>query len=209
MFVKICGITNPVDAELAVAAGADALGFNFWPGSQRYLDPRNAAGWLRELPKGIVRVGVVVNPTEPYAKMIAAMDGIDLLQLHGAESPEFCLGLAKAGIKLWKAIPMTGPDTVLAEFHTDRLLLDAVACGSFGGTGTPFPWKWARDLIGANRHCEFILAGGLTPENVAGAVNYTRPFGVDVASGVEASSGRKDIYRVRDFIAAARSVDSV
>jgi phosphoribosylanthranilate isomerase len=205
MFVKICGITNQVDAELAIAAGADALGFNFWPGSRRYLGPAKAADWIRELPDTVIRVGVVVNPTESYATTIAAMDGIDLLQLHGAESPEFCRNLVEADIPLWKAIPMTGPGTWLPHYYAERILLDTVAGGKFGGTGVPFPWNWARDPITANPTLEFILAGGLTPENVCRAITESRPFGVDVASGVEGRCGRKDIYRVRDFIAAARS----
>jgi phosphoribosylanthranilate isomerase len=205
VFVKICGITNQVDAELAIAAGADALGFNFWPGSRRYLEPAKAADWIRELPTFVIRVGVVVNPTESYATTIAAIDGIDLLQLHGAESPEFCLNLVESGIRLWKAVPMTGTGTSLPDYHAERILLDTVAGVKFGGTGMPFPWSWARDLVTANPTLELILAGGLTPENVGRAITESRPFGVDVASGVEGRSGRKDIYRVRDFIAAARS----
>ena len=205
MFVKICGITNPADAEGVIAAGADALGFNFWPGSERYLEPAEAAEWIRKLPDTIIRVAVLVNPTPAYAKEIAAIDGIDCLQLHGAESPEFCQSLVKAQITLWKAVPMIGRDTPLPDFHTNRLLLDTPAGTKFGGTGTSFPWSWARDLIVANTAREFILAGGLNSENVAEAVDQARPFGVDVASGVEIVTGRKDIYRVRDFIAAARS----
>jgi phosphoribosylanthranilate isomerase len=205
MFVKICGITNQVDAELAIAAGADALGFNFWPGSRRYLEPAKAAHWIRELPDTVIRVGVLVNPSESYATTIAATGGIDLLQLHGAESPEFCLHLVEADIPFWKAIPMTGPGMWLPDFHAGRILLDTVVGEKFGGTGVPFPWSWARDLITANPTLELILAGGLTPETVGRAIAKSRPFGVDVASGVEGRSGRKDIYRVRDFIAAARS----
>jgi len=205
MFVKICGITNQVDAELAIAAGADALGFNFWPGSRHYLEAAKATDWIKELPHTIVRVGVVVNPSESYAMTIAATDGIDLLQLHGAESPEFCLNLLEAGVVLWKAIPMTGPETWLPDYHAKRIVLDTFAGRKFGGTGVPFPWAWARELITANPALELILAGGLTPENVNRAITESRPFGVDVASGVEGRSGRKDIYRVRDFIAAARS----
>ena len=206
MFVKICGITNQVDAELAIAAGADALGFNFWPGSRRYLEPAKAAGWIGELPDTVVRVGVVVNPTQSYATTIAAIDRIDILQLHGAESPEFCRNLVEAEIPLWKVIPMTGPGMWLPDYHVERILLDTVAGGNFGGTGVPFPWSWARDLIMGNPTLELIVGGGLTPENVVRAITECRPFGVDVASGVEGRSGRKDVYRVRDFIAAARSV---
>jgi phosphoribosylanthranilate isomerase len=205
VFVKICGITNPADAEVAIAAGADAVGFNFWPGSERYLEPAEAAEWIRDLPDTVTRVAVLVNPTPAYAKEIAAIDGIDLLQLHGAESPEFCLSLTETQVALWKAVPMTGRDMSLPDFHTNRLLLDTAAGQRFGGTGTPFPWSWARDLIVANPAREFMLAGGLSPENVAEAIGQARPFGVDVASGVEALPGRKDIYRVRDFITAARS----
>jgi phosphoribosylanthranilate isomerase len=206
VFVKICGITNPADAEGVIAAGADALGFNFWPGSERYLEPAEAAHWITELADTVIRVAVLVNPTLAYAKEIAAIGGIDLLQLHGAESPDFCLSLVEAQVPLWKAIPMTGRDIALPDFHTNRLLLDAGVGPKFGGSGTSFPWSWARNLILANPAREFILAGGLRPENVAEAVNQARPFGVDVASGVETQLGRKDIYRVRDFIIAARSV---
>jgi phosphoribosylanthranilate isomerase len=205
VFVKICGITNPADAEAIIVAGADALGFNFWPGSERYLEPRDAREWIRHLPNTITRVAVMVNPSPAYAKEIAAIDGIDCLQLHGAEPPEFCQSLLEAQITVWKAVPMVGQGMPLPDFHTNRLLLDTAAGTKFGGTGIPFPWSWARDLIVANPAREFILAGGLNPENVAEAVNQALPFGVDVAGGVEALSGRKDIYRVRDFIAAARS----
>ena len=206
MFVKICGITNLADAEAAIVAGADALGFNFWPGSERYVEPAAAVPWIRELPDTISRVAVLVNPTPAYAKEIAAIGGVDCLQLHGAEPPEFCLRLVEAQIPLWKAIPMTGRDMSLPDFHTNRLLLDTVVGTKFGGTGTSFPWSSACGLIVANPAREFILAGGLNPENVAEAINQARPFGVDVASGVETRSGSKDIYRVRDFISAARSV---
>ena len=205
MFVKICGITNRADAEAIIAAGADALGFNFWPGSERYLEPADAAEWITDLPDSVIRVAVLVNPSLAYAKEIAAIDGIDSLQLHGAESPEFCLSLVEAQVPLWKVVPMIGRDMQLPDFHTNRLLLDTAAGTKFGGTGTPFPWNWARDIIVANIAREFILAGGLNSENVAEAVQQARPFGVDVASGVETAPGRKDIYRLRDFIAAARS----
>jgi phosphoribosylanthranilate isomerase len=205
VFVKICGITNPADAEAIIAAGADALGFNFWPESERYLEPADAAEWITELPASVFRVAVLVNPSPAYAKEIAAIEGIDCLQLHGAESPEFCLSLIEAQITLWKAVPMINRNRPLPDFHTNRLLLDTAMGVRFGGTGTPFPWNWAHDLIMANRSREFILAGGLNSENVAEAVAQARPFGVDVASGVESAPGRKDIYRVRDFIAAARS----
>ena len=139
MFVKICGITNPADAESSIAAGADALGFNFWPGSERFIEPDQATEWISELPDTVSRVAVLVNPTLAYAKEIAEIGGIDLLQLHGAESPDFCLSLVEAQIPLWKAIPMTGRDMPLPDFHTNRLLLDTGVGPKFGGTGTSFP----------------------------------------------------------------------
>ena len=114
------------------------------------------------------------------AKEIAAIDSIDCLQLHGAESPEFRPSLIEAQITLRKPFPMIDRDIPLPDFHTNRLLLDTVAGTRFGGTGRPFPWNWARGLISANTGREFILAGGLNSENVAEAVNQTRPFGVDV-----------------------------
>jgi phosphoribosylanthranilate isomerase len=158
------------------------------------------------LPDTVIHVAVLVNPTPAHAKEVAAIDGIDCLQLHGAESPKFCRSLAEAQIPLWKAISMTGRAMALPDFHTNRLLLDTGLGPKFGGTGTSFPWSRARDLIVAKPGLEFILAGGLSPENVAEAVNQARPFGVDVASGVETRPGHKDIYRVRDFISAARLV---
>ena len=146
-----------------------------------------------------------MNPNSAYAKENAAIHGIDCLELPGAESREFRLSLVEAQITLWKAVTMMGRGSPFPDFHTNRLLLDTVAGTKFGGPGRPFPWNWARDLIVANRDRQFILAGGLNSENVTEAVNQTGPFGVDVASGVETAPGRKDIYRVRDFIAAARS----
>jgi phosphoribosylanthranilate isomerase len=109
VFVKICGITNPADAESSIAAGADALGFNFWPGSERFIEPDEATEWISELPDTVSRVAVLVNPTLAYAKEIAGMGGIDLLQLHGAESPDFCLSLIesaaagyRSGGEIWR-----------------------------------------------------------------------------------------------------------
>ena len=176
MFVKICGITNPADAEAIIAARADALGFNFWPGSA-LPEAAEAAEWITGLPASIIRVAVFVNPSSAYAKEIAAIDGIDCLQLHGAASREFCLSLVEAQVTLCKAVPMIGRDIPLPDFHTNRLLLDTVAGTKFGGTRRPFPWNWARDLIVATRDRQFIFAGGLNSENVTEAVNQTRPFG--------------------------------
>lgn len=205
--VKICGITNPADAQAAIAAGADALGFNFFPGSKRYLDHVAAAGWLQEVPATVKRVAVVVNPTMEEALAIAALPFVDGLQLHGREMPAFCAALAAAGIRFWKALAV--PDSGAIEepdgFATRTIVLDAQNEGGFGGTGRSFRWPIARELVGRHRNLRFVLAGGLSPENVAEAIALVRPFGVDVTTGVELSAGRKDPGKLRAFIAVAKA----
>jgi phosphoribosylanthranilate isomerase len=163
--------------------------------------------WIAELPGGVEKVAILVNPTRGEAEALAGALGITALQLHGTESPEFCRGLMEAGIRFEKAIPESSLDCLAncADFSTPTVLLDSGGPGQFGGSGRTFPWKKARTFIEANRHLRVILAGGLTPENVAQAVATVRPFGVDVTTGVEAAPGRKDHDRMRAFIAAARA----
>ena len=206
MRIKICGLTTPQDAAAAIQAGADALGFNFFPGSKRYVQPETAAAWIEELPANVEKVAILVNPIWPEATKIAAMSGITALQLHGAETPDFCRRLRESGVCFAKAVPVTDAASVadLPDFHTPTLLLDSAARGQFGGSGKTFPWSVARDCVRSRPDFQVILAGGLTPENVADAVAIVRPFGVDVTSGVESFPGRKDHGRMRDFIAAAR-----
>ncbi len=205
--VKICGLTNAADTAAAIAAGADALGFNFYPGSKRYLDHATAADWLREVPGSVRRVAVLVNPTLAEALAIAALPFIDGLQLHGTETPEFCRALAAAGVRFGKAIPV-GASRLLSDataFATRTLVLDTQNESGFGGTGSTFPWPIARALVERERALRFVLAGGLTPENVAGAIAVVQPYGVDVTSGVELVPGRKDHGKLRAFLAAARA----
>jgi phosphoribosylanthranilate isomerase len=204
---KICGITNREDARAAIEFGADALGFNFFSGSRRYL-PVTAAEWIAELPAEIVKVAVLVNANWEEAIALAATPFIDALQLHGTETPEFCQRLAEKGIQFAKAIPVTRtrPLRNLPEYFTRTLVLDSSEAGEFGGSGRTFPWEMARDFIQANPSLRVILAGGLTPENVARAVDFVRPFCVDVTTGVESSPGRKDHGLLRAFIAAARGL---
>jgi phosphoribosylanthranilate isomerase len=203
--IKICGLTTPQDARAAIAFGADALGFNFFPASKRYVG--REALWIAELPGGVEKVAIVVNPTRDEAKALAGALGITSLQLHGTESPEFCRDLMEAGIRFEKAIAVGGPGSLAdcPDFSTRTVLLDSGGAGEFGGSGRTFPWKIARDFIEANRHLQVILAGGLTSKNVAQAVATVRPFGVDVTTGVEAAPGRKDHDQMRAFIAAARA----
>lgn len=204
--VKICGLTTPQDAAAAIEFGADALGFNFYPGSKRYLRMEVAGEWIAALPGQVEKVAILVNPSWDEARAAAATGGVTALQLHGAETPEFCRRLMEEGIRLEKALPVTGPDSLanVPDFFTPTVLLDSGGAGEFGGSGRTFPWGIARDFVQAHPHLRVILAGGLTPENVAEAVAMVRPFGVDVTSGVESAPGRKDHTRLRDFIAAAR-----
>ncbi len=205
--VKICGITNLADAQAAIAAGADALGFNFFPGSKRYLDRALAVGWLEELPRTVQRVAVVVNPTMEEALAIAALPFIDGLQLHGSETPVFCAALAAAGVRFGKAlaVPQSGAIAAPAGFATRMIVLDAENESGFGGTGRSFRWPLARALIERHRDLRFVLAGGLSPQNVTEAITLVRPFGVDVTTGVELSAGRKDADKLRAFVAAAKA----
>jgi phosphoribosylanthranilate isomerase len=205
--VKICGLTTPQDAAAAIEFGADALGFNFYPGSKRYLRMDPAGEWIAALPRSVEKVAILVNPSWDKASAAAAMAGITALQLHGSETPGFCRRLMEERIRFEKAIPVTGPDSLanVPDFLTPTVLLDSGGIGEFGGSGRTFPWEIARDFVLAHPHLRVILAGGLTPENVAEAVAMVRPFGVDVTSGVESSPGKKDHDRLRDFIAAARA----
>jgi phosphoribosylanthranilate isomerase len=205
--VKICGLTTPQDAAAAIEFGADALGFNFYPGSKRYVRMEIAGEWIAALPDSVEKVAILVNPSWDEAKTAAAMPGITALQLHGTETPEFCRRLMEERIRFGKALPVAGADSLakVPDFFTTAVLLDSGGAGDFGGSGRIFPWEIARDFVRSNRHLRVILAGGLTPENVAEAVAMVRPFGVDVTSGVESSPGRKDHGRIRDFIAAARA----
>jgi phosphoribosylanthranilate isomerase len=204
--VKICGLTRPADAVAAIEFGADALGFNFFPGSRRYLPIGASRDWIAALPEGTVNVAVLVDPDWSEAMSAADLPGITALQLHGRETPGFCRRLAEEGIRFAKALPVTN-EASLAEsppYSTRTIMLDSARAG-FGGSGQTFPWEIAREFVKANPEFRVILAGGLTPENVANAVALVRPFGVDVTSGVESSAGVKDHGRLRAFITAARS----
>src|SRR5437763_6108506 len=204
--VKICGITNAADAEAAIEFGADGLGFNFFRGSKRYLPVDAAKGWMAELPPEIVKVAVVVDAGWDEAISLAALPFISALQLHGSETPDFCRKLAVERIRFAKAVPVTTPNSLRDRpwFFTRIIVLDSARTGEFGGSGRTLPWEIAREFVEANPDLRVILAGGLTPENVAGAVKAVRPFGVDVTSGVESAPGRKDRGLLRAFIAAAK-----
>ncbi len=205
IFVKICGITNELDALAAIEAGADALGFNLVPQSKRYIDIEKAASWIDKLPRDICKVAVMADPNWEDACRIGQLPFLDALQLHGGESPEFCRRLADAEIPFAKAVPVTASKSLadLPNYFTDTMILDSSAGGAFGGTGKPFPWKFAPEFVRHHPRITVILAGGLNPENVAEAVSVVRPRGVDVTTGVEESPGRKDHSLIRAFVQAA------
>ena len=204
--VKICGLTTPEDATAAIEFGADALGFNFFPGSRRYLPIETSRDWIAALPAGMAKVAILVNPSLAEAVAAARLPGITALQLHGAETADFCRELKEQGIRFAKAVPVMERDSIrnLPSFSTRIIVLDSSRAGEFGGSGRTFPWAIAHEFVEAHPELRVILAGGLTPENVAEAVAAVRPFAVDVTSGVESSIGRKDHGRLRAFINAAR-----
>jgi phosphoribosylanthranilate isomerase len=202
--VKICGITNAADGQAAVEAGADALGFNFYEKSPRYVALETAAEISRGLRPFIMRVGVFVNAPEEFVTHAIADCGLTMLQFHGDETPEFC---TQFGLMSMKAFRMHGPETLeeLPKYETDAYLLDAYSSTTLGGTGEKFNWNLAVEAQKFGK--PIFLAGGLTPENVADAIRQVRPFGVDVSSGVERSPGKKDHAKLKAFIAAARGVE--
>jgi phosphoribosylanthranilate isomerase len=200
--VKICGITNLADARAALEAGADMLGFVFCESSPRYVPIETAAAMARELPPHAVKVGVFVNPPEPLVTRAILECGLNLLQFHGDEPPEFC---TQFGLMSVKAFRVRDAESLrlLSRYPTDAWLLDTFVPGREGGTGQTFNWELAVEAQKLGK--PIFLAGGLTPENVADAVARVRPFAVDVSSGVEAAPGRKDPAKVRAFIRAAKS----
>jgi phosphoribosylanthranilate isomerase len=208
VLVKICGLTRPEDAALAVELGADALGLNTFPGSRRFVDLRAEEGWLRELPASVCRVAVMVNPPRDEVARVLALPFIDMVQLHGDEDEEFCAALAGTGAEFIKAIRVGDGSMLetLAAYGTRRILLDAMVKGQYGGTGRTFDWELADEARRRHPGLSIYISGGLNPGNVASAVSRVRPFAVDVAGGVESSPGVKDPVRMRDFIQAARGL---
>ncbi len=200
--VKICGITNEEDALAAVEAGAEALGFNFYRRSPRYVTPGEARRIVERLPERVLCVGVFVNEDASEVRRVVAEAGLGAAQLHGDESADYCRGLG-GGMTIKALRVGEGFDLGrVAQFGTDAVLLDAFSGEAFGGTGRTFDWDVARRACGLVP--KLFLAGGLTPSNVAEAVRAVRPLAVDVCSGVETAPGRKSPSLVKNFIEAAR-----
>jgi phosphoribosylanthranilate isomerase len=206
-YVKICGITNSGDAEAAIECGADALGFNVFPRSRRYIDLKAARGWIEALPGSVARVLVDVNPSLEQACEWSLDRTFHAVQLHGENWRPFAARLAETQKPLIAAISVEDETSVVALdwFNGFAFLFDGYRAGDFGGTGETFSW----DLL--RKHPvprPIILAGGLTPENVAAAIQTVDPYAVDVASGVEEKPAKKDRNKLRDFIAAVKATKS-
>jgi phosphoribosylanthranilate isomerase len=203
--IKICGLTSPSDAEEAVAAGAWALGLIFWPGSKRRCELSAAVEIAAALRRRAEIVGVFVNAKLDEVAAIADAAGLTMLQLHGDEGPAYCSEAARrTGCKVIKALRVRGRADIQAarQFHTDYHLLDSYRHDQPGGTGETFAWELAR---GHRGKVPMILSGGLTPDNVAEAIAFVRPYAVDVASGVERAPGRKDLHKLQAFAEAVRA----
>jgi phosphoribosylanthranilate isomerase len=200
--IKFCGITRARDAELAVAAGAWAVGMVMWPGSPRAVELERAAEIAGAVRRRAEIAGVFVNPTLDELARTADTVGLTLIQLHGQEGPAFCAEAARrTGCKVIKAVRVRSGAEIqtVAKFHTDFHLLDSYVPGLPGGTGETFAWELAR---GDRTGVPMILSGGLAPGNVAAAIEAVGPFAVDVSSGVECAPGQKDGELLRRFAEA-------
>ena len=199
--VKVCGITNKDDAWAAVELGADALGFMFYRRSPRYVRPERAREIIERLPPFVTTVGVFVNEEKEKVKEIIEVSGVVAVQLHGEESPAYCASFRNVKvIKAFRVSDDFDPER-LGDYEVSAYLLDAYQKDAYGGTGKTFSWEMATR---AKRYGRIILAGGLTPENVAQAIREVAPYAVDVSSGVEHAPGVKDREKVRRFLARAR-----
>jgi phosphoribosylanthranilate isomerase len=206
--IKFCGITTPSDAELAVSAGAWALGLIFWPHSPRRCRTEAAAEIGAAMKRRVEVVGVFVNPSLDEVARRAEEAELTMLQLHGDEGPAFCSEAARrTGCRVIKAARVrSGADIqAVSTFHTDFHLLDSYAAGKPGGTGETFAWEIARAHRGPS---PVILSGGLDADNVSEGIAAVHPFAVDVASGVELAPGRKDPKKLEAFASAVRSTAS-
>lgn len=199
--VKICGVTSAEDARAAVAAGADMIGLNFYPRSKRFISLERAREIVAALPAGVWKVGVFVNASREDIERVQAALQLDAIQLHGDEPPEMTQGFAVPVIRTLKLCAAGDAGRGLARVRADYYLCEGDAGAAYGGAGATFDWEWAREVPRER----LVVAGGLTPENVAAAVRMLRPFAVDVASGVESAPGVKDPARMAALVAHAKA----
>jgi phosphoribosylanthranilate isomerase len=199
--IKICGITNMKDARAASDSGADALGFIFYKDSKRYVAPETAKDIISGLPPFIAKVGVFVNSDLDEILAIKDKTGINVAQLHGDETPEFCMSVPFKVIKVIRIHDKSDIDQ-LAQYSDQDILFDTYSNIEYGGTGESFNWEILKDLS-LSKH--IILSGGLNPDNVLDAVKVVRPYAVDVSSGVESEPGKKDHKKIKKFIEAIKN----
>jgi len=201
--VKICGLTTIDDIVNAVTSGADALGFNMFPASPRFVPEDQLSELSKSVPPFISKVGLFVNADASKVEALAAKAKFDLLQFHGDESDDYCAQFGLPFIKVVRLSPVMSLDEEIKKFpNSHGILVDAHDEVLFGGTGKTLDWS---NLLEIDQ--PLILAGGLTPENVATAISQVKPFAVDVSSGVEVSKGVKDPKKIRDFMVAVRNAD--
>jgi phosphoribosylanthranilate isomerase len=200
--VKVCGITNVADARVAAEAGADAVGFIFAE-SPRRVGTEEARRISIALPENVLKVGVFVNAPPEEVLRTAAEAGLDMVQLHGDETPETVAAVRAGGLPVMKAIRVRNVDDLadVERFDADLLLLDAYSEEARGGTGERFDWEVAKSLKGRGN---IVVSGGLAPENVREAVDFFEPYGVDASSSLEDAPGEKNEESVRRFIVAAK-----
>jgi phosphoribosylanthranilate isomerase len=200
--VKICGITNPDDARVAIEAGADMIGLIFYPPSPRYVTPEQARPIVEHLPPESPAVGVFVNETAETIAHIAAVSGIQKVQLHGDEAPSVCAAVTLPVIKAFRFTEHMRPEMMAGYETVDAFLVEGFHEKLYGGGGAMADWQQVATLHGYGR---IMLAGGLTPENVRQAIQVVQPYAVDVGSGVEASPGQKDRQKVWAFVQQAKA----
>jgi phosphoribosylanthranilate isomerase len=201
--VKVCGITSYSDAAFALDQGVDALGFNFFPRSLRYIDPAKARSIIGRLPPFATTVGLFVNEENPEAVCEAARQAaVQVLQFHGDESPSYCRYFASWPLIKALRLDRASVASELREYPVHAFLLDSRDDALFGGTGKTFDWSLAELVKGIR---PIVLAGGLKPENVGEAIREVQPYGVDVCSGVESVPGKKDAGRLIDFMNEVRN----
>lgn len=199
--VKICGITNAEDAQIAIAAGADMLGFIFYPPSPRYIEPEEVRAIVEHVPSHVTSVGVCVNESSKSITHIMQTSGTQVVQLHCNEPPELCCTLPWKVFKAFRFTEQVRPDQ-MANYDVAAYLVEGFHDTLYGGAGAQADWQQVGTLHPYGR---IILAGGLTPENVRDAVRVARPYAVDVGSGVEAEPGKKDERKVRAFVEQAKA----
>jgi phosphoribosylanthranilate isomerase len=204
MFVKICGLTNAEDVSAVAALRPNALGFVFWPGSPRRVDPAEVKKWTEHIPANVLRVGVFVDEDPTEINRIIARAGLNVVQLHGSEEKS---AVSQVAGLCWKAVHLDKMTVEEADAYAVRgILIDQYNAAMPGGTGETADWAAAADFVQRTKH-KVLLAGGLNSNNIKEAIERVKPWGIDVSSGVESEPGRKDLRRVEDFIDQCRAVD--